>query len=152
MKDERGHGAAGRYIGGIHRFARKYFAAQMERLGLPPGAFPLIVRLLRHDGVSQDQLAGDFLVDKSTAARTLAKLEEAGLVSRVADHEDGRVKRVQVTDAARQMAPEVFAAMRAWNDKLLDGFSTQEREDALGYLQRMWENARRHWQDVAEPG
>ncbi len=139
---------AGRYIGAIHRFARRYFAAQMEGLGLPPGAFPLIFRLLRRDNVSQDELADDFLVDKGTTARTLARLEEAGLITRSVDEEDRRVKRVRVTDRAREMAPDIRAAARAWNDKLLDGFSPEEREMALSFLQRMTENARHHWQDV----
>jgi len=135
-------------VGAIHRFARRYFAAQMEGLGLPAGAFPLIFRLLRRDNVSQDELAGDFLVDKGTTARTLARLEEAGLITRSVDQEDRRVKRVRVTERAREMAPEIRAAARAWNDKLLDGFSPDERELALSFLQRMTDNARRHWKDI----
>lgn len=141
---------AGRYIGAVHRFARRYFAAQMGRLGLPPTAFPLILRLLRRDNVSQDELAGDFLVDKGTAARTLAKLEDAGLVTRTVDEEDRRIKRVRVTDKARELEPGIIAAARAWNEKLLDGFSEEEKRTALEYLERMAKNAKAHWQDVAE--
>ncbi|MGC9317516.1 MAG: MarR family winged helix-turn-helix transcriptional regulator [Armatimonadota bacterium] len=147
---KRGPRTAGRYVGALHRFARRYFAAQMSRLGLPPTAFPLILRLLRRDNVSQDELAGDFLVDKGTAARTLAKLEEAGLVTRTVDEEDRRIKRVRVTEKARELEPEIMAAARAWNEKLLDGFSAEEKEAALAYLQRMTRNARAHWEDVAE--
>lgn len=132
----------------MHRFARRYFAAAMEHLGLPATAFPLIFRLLRHDNVSQDELADDFLVDKGTTARTLARLEQAGLITRTVDEHDRRVKRVRVTDKAREMAPEIRAATRAWNDLLLDGFSPEERELALSFLQRMADNARRHWADV----
>ncbi len=139
---------AGRYVGAIHRFARRYFAAQMEELSLPAGAFPLIFRLLRRDGVSQDELADDFLVDKGTTARTLARLEEAGLITRSVDEHDRRIKRVRVTDRAREMAPAIRAAARAWNDKLLEGFSAEEREMALSFLQRMTDNARRHWENI----
>lgn len=143
--------AAGRYVGMIHRFARRYFAAEMDRLGLPATAFPLIWRLLRRDDVSQDELSGDFLVDKGTTARKVAKLEEAGLVERSVDPEDRRIKRVRVTDKARELAPDIRAVMREWNEKLLDGFSEEEKEQALALLERMAENARAHWEDVVEP-
>ena len=77
MDIDHGSRSAGRYFGVIHRFARRHFASQMQRLGLPPAAFPLILRLLWEDNISQDELADDFLVDKGTVARTLVKLEEA---------------------------------------------------------------------------
>lgn len=148
MRRENRPRAAGRQVGAIHRFSRRYFAAQMERLGLPPTAFPLIARLLRHDNVSQDELAGDFLVDKATAARTLARLEEAGLITRTVDEQDRRVKRVQVTEAARALEPEIRAVTQRWSECLLDGFSPEEREQALGYLERMAANAKAHWADA----
>lgn len=139
---------AGRQVGAIHRFSRRYFAAQMERLGLPPTAFPLIARLLRRDNVSQDELSEDFLVDKATTARTLAKLEEAGLITRTVDPRDRRIKRVQVTPAARALEPKIRAVAREWSERLLDGFTPEEREQALEYLERMAANARAHWADV----
>lgn len=150
MRRARGHRSAGRYVGAIHRFARRYFAQEMDRLGLPPTAFPLIMRLLRHDDVSQDSLAGDFLVDKGTVARTLARLEEAGFVTRTVDEDDRRVKRVRVTDRARELAPEVAATARAWGDKLLEGFTAEERRQALEYLQRMARNARQHFEHAPD--
>ena len=73
---------------------------------------------------------------------------EAGLITRTVDEHDRRVKRVRVTQKAREMGPEIRAATRAWNDLLLEGFSPEERELALSFLQRMADNARRHWADV----
>ncbi len=148
MKPGHGPRSAGRYVGAIHRFAQRHFAAEMERLGLPATAFPLIMRLLRRDGSSQDELADDFLVDKATAARTVARLEEAGFVTRVVDEADKRIKRVYVTDRAREREREVHAAAEAWSEMLLDGFTAEERQATVEYLQRMADNARRHWGDV----
>ena len=146
------HGArsAGRYFGVIHRFARRAFAAQMQRLELPRIAFPLILCLLHQDDVSQETLASEVRVDKGTVARHLLKLEEAGLVTRMVDEEDRRVKRVRVTAKARELAPAIRAAGRAWTEKVLDGFTPEEENAALGFLQRMAENAREHWEDTSE--
>jgi len=150
---DHGSRSAGRYFGLIHRFAKRYFAAEMERLGLPTVAFPLMMRLLHRDGVSQEDLAEEVRVDKATIARHLRKLEEAGLITRVVDEEDRRIKRVQVTDRAHELAPRIRAVGRAWSERLLDNFTAEEEYAALGLLRRMAENAREYWQDVGEtPG
>ncbi len=125
---------------------------EMERLGLPPVAFPLILRLLRHDDVSQEHLADHLRVDKGTAARAVARLEEAGLIQRSVDEEDRRIKRVRVTEKGREMAPQIRDAAGRWSELLLDGFSAEEAADALSFLERMADNARRHWQDVDTSG
>lgn len=150
MKKRRGPKSVGRYVGMIHRFARRYFVALMEPLDLPEVAFPLLMRLTHHDALSQDELADSHLVDKSTVARTLARMEEAGLVTREVDEQDRRIKRVQATERALALTDQIHEALRAWNERLLDGFEPHEREQILGYLQRMADNARTHWDDLAE--
>jgi len=150
MRHDRGPKTAGRYVGALHRFARRYFAAEMEQLDLPPVAFPLLMRLRHRDDVSQEDLVEDFLVDKGTIARTLANLEDAGLVARKVDPDDRRVKRVSITDEGRRIAGELREVARRWDGRLMEGFSVEEREQLLSYLARMKENARRHWYDTDE--
>ena len=144
------HEHPGRYLGAVHHFSRRYFTAQMECLGLPPLAFPLLLHLLRHDNISQDELAGEFLVDKGTVARTMAKLEKARLVTRNVDEHDRRIKRVRITDKARKLRPKFHAAGHAWDEKLLDGFKSEERRVVLTFLKRMTENAQKHWEDLLD--
>jgi DNA-binding MarR family transcriptional regulator len=140
----------GRYLGALHRFARRYFAAEMKRMDLSPVAFPLLMRLRHHDDVSQEDLVEDFLVDKGTIARTLATLEDAGLVTREVDPDDRRVKRVSVTERGREVAEDLKRVARRWSNRLMEGFSDEEREQLLDYLVRMKENAKRHWHDTDE--
>ncbi len=147
MKKDRGPRVVGRYLGALHRFARRYFASEMERLGLPPLAFPLLMRLKHRDDVSQEELVEDFLVDKGTVARTLADLEDAGLVSRKIDPDDRRIKRVSITEEGREVAGELKAVARTWDGRLTEGFSKEEHEQLLGFLERLKDNARRHWHD-----
>ena len=150
MKGRRGPKSVGRYVGMISRFGRRYFAAIMEPLDLPELAFPLLMRLTHRDAMSQDELADSHLVDKSTVVRTLARMEEAGLVRREVDEEDRRVKRVHATERAMALTGQIRKALRAWNQMLLDGFEQDERDEVLQYLQRMAENAREHWDDLLE--
>jgi len=146
-KRGRGPKTAGRYLGALHRFARRYFAAEMEKMDLPPVAFPLLMRLKHRDNVSQEDLVDEFLVDKGTVARTLANLEDAGLVAREVDPEDRRIKRVSVTEKGCEVAGDLKAVARRWEGKLLEGFSEQEREQLVEFLARMKDNAKKHWYD-----
>ncbi|HCA47768.1 MAG TPA: hypothetical protein DEP45_10575 [Armatimonadetes bacterium] len=150
MRHGRGHRTAARYLGGLHRFARRYYAIEMERLELPPVAFPILMRLLHHDDVSQEELVSDFLVDKGTVARTVATLEESGLVTRVIDEDDRRVKRVTVTEKARDLEPELKAVTRRWDGRLTAGFTEEERELMLSFLARMMDNAKLYWSELCE--
>ncbi|MGI5817725.1 MAG: MarR family winged helix-turn-helix transcriptional regulator [Armatimonadota bacterium] len=150
MRNDRGPKVVGRYLGALHRFARRYFATEMERLDLPPVAFPLLMRLLHRDQVSQEDLVTDFLVDKGTVARTLANLEDAGLVTREVDPDDRRIKRVSVTEKARELENDIKAVSRRWDGKLTEGFTDEEREQLLNYLARMKQNARRHWHEMSQ--
>jgi DNA-binding MarR family transcriptional regulator len=150
MRRDRGHRTAGRYLGGLHRFSRRYYGIEMEQLDLPPVAFPLLMRLLHRDDVSQEDLVNDFLVDKGTVARTLANLEESGLVTRVIDEDDRRVKRVTVTEKARSLEPELKAVARRWDGRLTAGFTDEERELMLSFLARMMDNAKLYWRELCE--
>jgi DNA-binding MarR family transcriptional regulator len=129
----------------VHRFSRKFFATLLEALDLPEVAFPLLMRLLHHDAMSQDELADGHLIDKSTVARTIVRMEDAGLVIRETDEADRRVKRVRLTERARALEPQIRRALEAWEERLLEGFGPDERDRVLDYMQRMAGNARKHW-------
>lgn len=134
----------GHCVGVIHRFARRFFAMLLEPLDLPEVAFPLLMRLMRQEAVSQDELAEIHLVDKSTVARALARMEEAGLVRRTVDSEDRRVKHVQITERGMALESQIQRALAAWNERLLEGFSVQQTRETLTYLRRLADNASRH--------
>ncbi len=122
----------------------------MERLGLPRVAFPLFLCLLQQDDLSQDDLAREAGVDKATVTRHVDELEKAGLAIRTVDRKDRRIRRVRVTDKARELAPIIHSTVRAWHDKLLSGFTTEERYAVFGFLRRIAENTRQHWEEIDE--
>ena len=102
MKRDRGPKTAGRYLGALHRFARRYFAVEMERLDLPPVTFPLLMRLLHRDHVSQQDLVQDFLVDKGTLETLQQDADRQAIRQGIADMEAGRVVTLEELDARIQ--------------------------------------------------
>ena len=131
----------GRWLGMLHRFSRIHFAEALQPLGLAGPHISILKALYVSDGPSQDDLARELRIDKGTAARHLAKLEKAGYVSRSEDPRDRRVKRVHLTELARQVEPELSRTLQQWSAALTQGFTQEEREAARELLARMAANA-----------
>ena len=138
-----GGNSVGRWLGMLHRYARKRFGEQMTLHGLADAQFPVLMSLLHEDGVSQDELAQHHMLDKATVARSVARLEELGYVTRQRDGQDRRVKRVLVTELARAIKPDLRRIREEWSETLTEGFSDEERETLERLLERMADNAGR---------
>lgn len=65
-------------------------------------------------------------LDKSTISRQIARLEELGLVERVADPHDGRARLVQLTGVGTRRLDTVRADRRARLRAVLDKWPTDE--------------------------
>jgi len=134
--------SVGRWLGMLHRYARRRFHEGAAEHGIADAQFPILMSLLHEDGVSQDELAQHHLLDKATITRSLAKLEKLGYVERRPDEDDRRVKRVHVTEKARALQPEMRRMRDEWSEVLTEGFSDRERDELIALLDRMVENAR----------
>ncbi|WFL78412.1 MarR family transcriptional regulator [Altererythrobacter arenosus] len=66
---------------------------------------------LKQEFSTPAKLASAFQVSRPTMSNTLARLERAGLVSISPDPEDGRGKRVAITEAGRAMREECVARL-----------------------------------------
>ena len=79
-------------------------------------------------------------VDKGAVARSLARLEEQGLVQRQVSDQCRREKRVSLTSQGREMLAVVQQVMREWNDISYRGFSQEERALYEAFLTRITDN------------
>lgn len=140
----------GRLIADLYRQAHRYFEHHLAHLGLGSGTLPVLIRLLHHDGLNQQELSERLQVDKATITRMIAKLCTLGYVRREKDANDNRAYRVFTTPKAQEIAPEIRRILHSWPDILTENFTPEEKEAALHMLQRMKDNARRYRQQHAE--
>src|SRR5687768_1136959 len=78
----------------IFALARSHraLASQLIReTGLFPGQEIILMQLFQQDGQSQNSLGRTLRLDHSTIAKSVRRLEEAGLITRNRSDEDGRV-------------------------------------------------------------
>lgn len=98
-------------IGILSQLSRAAFEAR-----LPPGVLLPHFSVLNHltrvqDGRTLLDMARAFQVPKTTMSHTVAGLERRGLVALRPNPDDGRSKRVWLTDAGRAFRAEAVAAV-----------------------------------------
>lgn len=115
----------------LHRAAQRVgaaFADEIAKFGISPRG-QLILQALANEEVQRTQLAlGAMLgLDKTTLTSELDKLERAGLVMRVPDPNDRRVRKPVITDKGRALQKEAGDALAKVERAIHARFSTQER-------------------------
>jgi len=99
----------------------------LAELDLYPGQELLLMAVAREEGIAQGDL-GDYLnVEPPTVARSLQRLERAGLVERRLDPHDGRVLRVYLTAESRALRGKIAAIWQELNNRMLKGVSGVEQ-------------------------
>lgn len=78
-----------------------------SRFDLPPSHGYLLRLVLERPGLSQQAIARELRLDKSTVTRFVGKLEESGLLRRAVSREDQREKVVKPTSKALAIQNEL---------------------------------------------
>lgn len=99
----------------------------LAELGLYPGQELLLMALARQEGVAQVDLGACLGVEPPTVAKSLQRLERAGLIERRPDPRDARILRVFLTDDARALRGRVAAIWQELDDRMLKGVSEVEQ-------------------------
>jgi DNA-binding MarR family transcriptional regulator len=109
----------------ITRLARRL--RQEAGTDLGPSQVAALATIERHGPLSPSELAELERVKRPTATRILRHLEEAGLVERVKDPEDGRGSIVSVTADGRTHLKRLRARKTAYLASRLDKLSAEDR-------------------------
>jgi DNA-binding MarR family transcriptional regulator len=120
-------------IGRLHRLAHALHAELrpvFEEAGLSDGEFDVLASLRRAGdpfALTPGQLAETTMITSGTVTKRVDSLTAAGLVTRERVEHDGRVRRIALTDAGRDLIDEVVGRHLANEERLLAGFSDIER-------------------------
>ena len=89
------------------------------------------------DGISQEELSSYLNIDEANTTRAIRKLEKEGYVVRKRDEKDKRIKRIYLTEKALEIKPKVLDLMNQWEDKMLKGLTSVEREVFIDLLKKV---------------
>lgn len=114
---------------------------ELKHLELTDGQVPCLMVVSKKEGITQDELAKMFYIDKGTIARAIRKLEEKGMVNKVQDPLNRRRYLLSLTPKGEQVIPVILHAEKKWENILFKGFSNDERSFMLDKMKILAENS-----------
>jgi DNA-binding MarR family transcriptional regulator len=119
------------------RVHRAIAAAELAKLGLFPNQDIMLIQLAVSDGLSQKTLAETLRVNHATVAKTVNRMERAGLVERRTSTRDRRITLVYLTQAGRDLHDRIVDVWRRLDELTTDQLSTRDRTNYLAGAARI---------------
>jgi MarR family transcriptional regulator, temperature-dependent positive regulator of motility len=118
----------------IHRTRMMFLNDKMGDMDITAGQFPFITVLSCEEGISQDELAAHFHIDKGTVARALRKLEDKEYLFRKVDSLNRRRYLIYLTEKGRMAVPTVINIEKEWENSICSKFSEIEYNNLFDIL------------------
>ena len=129
-------------LNNISRSQAIYRNNRVSAADIQTGHYAFVLVICRMPGCSQEDIAKELCINKSTVARNLGYLEERGYVTRNSLPNDKRQFSVYPTEKALAVLPEIRNASAEWHTLLSEGVSDEELGVFNSVLARMESRAR----------
>ncbi len=130
-------------LNNISRSQAIYRQNKISANDLQSGHYSYVLCICRHPGRSQEEIAKDLCVNKSTIARNLIFLEEKGYILRKSSPNDKRQFSVYPTEKMLAIHPEIKTASMEWMSLLSQNIPQNELDIFNSVLQRMEKKAQK---------
>lgn len=113
------------------------YAVETEAFGVTPLQWAALKTAQAKPGLDQSALARDIVLDTSTVAGVIDRLEARGLIARKASLQDRRVRTVYITKEGGALLAEVSPVAVDVQRWLMEPLDAQEREQFLKMLRKL---------------
>lgn len=122
------------FISIMYREHAKYINDNVKEEELSFGLHPLLIKIYRNEGISQEELAEAIHLNESTVARNLKKLEDKGFIERI---KDKRKKIIRTTPKGGKIAQKVMDYDELWDKHL--NLTDEEYDNFIKILRKICE-------------
>ena len=129
-------------LNNISRSQAVFRHSNISAKDLKSSHYSFVLAISGNPGRSQEELAQELCINKSTVARKLTDLEENGYIKRFPLAIDKRQFSVFPTEKMLAVLPEVKAVSKEWMALLSEGISENELQIFDSVLERMEARAR----------
>jgi DNA-binding MarR family transcriptional regulator len=127
----------GHYLSAIYRHLQMLIAAELAPFRIGSGQYIFLLMITANEGISQKELSEELLIDKTTTAKAVKKLEAEGYVIREVDPADNRYYKIYLTESGKIMIPKVQDVLKKVMNISLNGISDNEHQLLTGLLKKM---------------
>ena len=135
------HQSIGRLSSCITHLSHLYLTENLQQYGISSGQLHILMRLYHQDGINQETLSQDLLLDKTTCTRAIQKLMDARYITKETDIEDKRAYIIHLTPKALKIEKEIRSILKSWKNILLTDFTPEEKQQLIEFLNRTIKNA-----------
>lgn len=121
----------------LARAHRAYAATLLRDLGLHPGQDIVLLELAGVDRRSQADIVRSLMLDHSTVAKSLRRLETAGLIARSPSAGDRRAVDVRLTARGRDLLERIGAAWARLEEATVRQLSPAQQATAVRLMRRI---------------
>ncbi len=137
-----------REIGMIARALDSISNIEFKEYDLAKGQYLYLVRICEHPGIIQEKVAEMIKVDRTTAARSIKKLEINGFIEKKEDQHNRKIKKLFPTEKGEKVYPFIKRENDYTNSIALEGLSEKEIEAVSSLIQRVRKNIEKDWEYV----
>jgi DNA-binding MarR family transcriptional regulator len=137
---KRGVESHGQYISAIYRHMQILISAELAPYRIGSGQYIFLMAIAFQQPITQKTLSEKLLIDKTTTAKAITKLEVEGYVRREVDPVDNRYHLLYLTDSGREVVPKVQEALARVKNKTRKGISDEEYELLVSLLKIVLQN------------
>lgn len=137
-----------RPIGIIARALDSIANIEFKQYDLTKGQYLYLVRIGENPGLIQEQLAEMVKVDRTTAARAVQKLEAKGLVTRLPDDSNKKIKRLFLSEQGNKVCPIIERENAYSNQIALESLTDEQSAELERLLYIVSQNIDKNWNYV----
>ncbi|MBS4217510.1 MarR family transcriptional regulator [Bacillus sp. FJAT-49711] len=104
------------------------------------GQYIFLMAIAFQQPITQKELSKKLLIDKTTTAKAITKLEAEGYVRREPDPADNRYHLLYLTDSGREVVPRVQEGLDRVKSKTRMGITDEEYDLLVGLLRTVLSN------------
>lgn len=120
-----------------------YLDKELAPYHIGSGQFYILMPLYKNDGMNQESLSQSISIDKAAITRAIQKLMKEGYVFRQRNEEDRRSYHIFLTEKGKLIEPDIKKIAITWEDILLSGFDSNQRNLIVNSFDDMIENISR---------
>lgn len=123
-----------------HCSHRNIIDKRFRKNGLYFGQPPILKYLSMNENATQKEIADYLRVSPPSIATSVKRMEESGLIMRVADKNDARCKNLQLTEKGKELSDFADNSFELINEASFNGFTDEEFDILISFLERMKNN------------
>ncbi len=123
-----------------HCIHRGVVESGFREKGLYFGQPPMLKYLREHQNATQKEMADFLHITPASVATSVKRMEESGLIMRVADKKDARCNNLKLTKKGEKLSEYADKLFEVVDEASFDGFTDEEIDLVISFLERMTEN------------